>query len=555
MNREVLDLTCLDAENTRRLNQIALKNKRKYTEFVDKYSKKYGHFYLWWALPFSSRNTFLDGTFLNICYLHLCQQLIFGDDEIKRIKVNDKALYDTLLLNYGQELLRKNIVLENSGKGTSLFKIIKGMFWQLKAQIKHFLRVRIYLRGHKYDIRDDVTLIDTPLLSSCFHNGKYEDRYFDKIQNYTEKNIYFIPSLMKNSSVSWKEFVKDVEKSREYRFIFKEALITIFDYLYLIEYYAYCLALSVRKYGYGDIDVTPLIRDSILKGSCCVPSLEGVLNDRFIKRLKKTSFRINNLISWYEGRPSEIMLQRAFRKYYPDRTCIGYIGFPHFEFSLGEYISEEQYVQNIAPLKMTVPGMVYEEQAKQFCDKVDLIRVPILRNNYKSEIAQMPAKRKILVILPFFEEAANKMLHIVNEYMRLKSHDVDIVVKNHPVHKGRTIDYYLKEQLYFVPQYVEEDLIKALKGISLAYISRSTASLEVLSQGVFLVNLCPAGELRSTAIPDNMDKEDYRIVYDEKETFEAFEFGLWQRKGNRNQLNLTDLLEPINERTVGRMWD
>lgn len=555
MSREVLDLTCLDAEDTRQLNQIALKYKKQYTKFVDKYSKKYGHFYLWWALPFSSRNIYLDDTFQNICYLHLCQQIIFGDSGIKRIKVSNKALYDTLKLNYEQELLKKNIILENQGKRISLFKTIKRMFWQFIEQSKNFVRIKIYLRGQKYDIKDTVSLIDTPLLSSCFQNGKYEDRYFNDIQNYTDKNIYFVPSLMKNSTISWKEFVNCVKKSQEYRFILKEKFINIFDCIYLILYYTYCLMLSVHKYVYGELDVTPLIRESILKGSYCVPSLKGVLNDRFIKHLKKTGFKIENLISWYEGRPSEVMLQRAFRKYYPDSACVGYIGFPHSEYSLSEYISEEQYIQNIAPLKMTVPGAVYEVQAKQFCDKVDVIRVPILRNSYKNEMNQIPSKRKILVILPFFEEAAGKMLHIVNEYMRLKSENIDIAVKNHPVHRGKTVDYYLKEKLYFEPQYVEGDLTESLNGISLAYISLSTASLEVLSQGVFLVNLCPVGELRSTAIPDNMDEENYRIVYDEKETFEAFAFGLWQRESKAGKIDLVDLLEPINEKTVGRMWD
>ena len=67
--KKILDLTCLDADHTRKLNEIALNCKREYTEFVDQYSKKYGHFYLWWALPFSSRNIYLDDTFQNICYL------------------------------------------------------------------------------------------------------------------------------------------------------------------------------------------------------------------------------------------------------------------------------------------------------------------------------------------------------------------------------------------------------------------------------------------------------------------------------------------------------
>ena len=39
-----------------------------------------------------------------------------------------------------------------------------------------------------------------------------------------------------------------------------------------------------------------------------------------------------------------------------------------------------------------------------------------------------------------------------------------------------------------------------MKDIDLAYISCSTAAMEVISQGAFLVNLCSAGELVNTGI-------------------------------------------------------
>lgn len=101
---------------------------------------------------------------------------------------------------------------------------------------------------------------------------------------------------------------------------------------------------------------------------------------------------------------------------------------------------------------------------------------------------------------------------------------------------------------------MEGDLVDCLQGKSLAYLSYSSASLEVLSQGIFLVNLCPGGKLRNTAIPDDIDRRLYRIVYNEKETFEAFDFCLQQRSKLVEELSVADLLEPINEETVGRLW-
>lgn len=417
--KKTLDLTCLNAKYTKKLNEIATDCKKEYTEFVDKYSRKFGSHYLWWALPFSSRNVYLDETFQNMCYLNLCRWAIFDDDEIECIVFGNKALKDVFFLNFKKELTNRKIALEYHGKSVRLPGKMVNILREFVVQIKEFIWIRKYGGGEKYNIKENITLIDIPVLSSSFQDGEYEDRNFNNIQDYVKHNIYFIPSLIKTSKISWEEFIHLVRASREYRFIFKQNFLNIFDYIFILKYYLFCFLLLFRKYEYENMDVTPLIRDSLLTGCACTPSLKGIINYRFIRRLHKSGFKVENLISWYEGRPSEIMLQKAFRKYYPNDKCVGYIGYPYSEFALSQYISKEQYKQNAAPLKMTIPGAIYEKQAKQFCKKVDLIKVPILRNKYVHTADKMPLNRKkqIFAVLPFFDDAARNMLHILNEYM------------------------------------------------------------------------------------------------------------------------------------------
>lgn len=140
---KTLDLTHLDAEYTKKLNKIAANCKKEYTEFVDKYSRKYGSHYLWWALPFSSRNIYLDETFQNICYLELCRWAICND-EIDQIIFGNKSLRDTFLINYKQELTQKKITLEYHAKRFRLYVIIINMLQSLKAEFKDFIRIRQY---------------------------------------------------------------------------------------------------------------------------------------------------------------------------------------------------------------------------------------------------------------------------------------------------------------------------------------------------------------------------------------------------------------------------
>lgn len=553
----ILDLTNLNAENTRRLNEIAVYHKKLYTEFVDKYSKRYGDDYMWWASPLSTRNIFIDKTFRNICYLYLCRQVICGYSKTNHIVVDNKALYDTLYLNYAKEMDKKKIELEYKGTELKIMDVIKKQFLGIYCQTKRISRVKLYSGNKKIRTKKIISLIDTPMLSSSFKDEEYQDRYFTNIQEYVDRNIYFVPNIIKNTSISWKDYITYAKKSSKYRFMFKENFYNLFDLFFLVRYSSYCLKRALDKYEYDGLDVSPLIRDSFIKGSYCDCALEGVLDYRFVKHLRDSGFRVGNLISWYEGRPSDIMMQKAFRKYYPEARSVGYEGFPLLESSLSLYLSEEQVRQKSAPLKMAVPGAVYERQAKQFYERVDLIKVPILRNKYTNESSHVSLnqQKKILVVLPYFERAAENMLHIVNEYMRTGHGYCSIIIKNHPVLIGKTIDYYLKEEIYFEPQYIEGTLIECMKDIDLAYISCSTAALEVISQGVFLVNLCSAGELINTGIPDSIDNKLYRLVYDERETFEAFDYCLQRRDKEVNMLDVGELLEPINKETINRMWN
>lgn len=554
---KILDCTNLNAEYTRKLNKIASRNKKRYTRFVDIYSKEHGHFYMWWATPFASRNINLDATFQKICFLHLCQEVMEKDQVINHIILDDKALYDTLFINFAKKLTSKGITLEYRKKDICWFSAIARSIKQIKSLFEEYMKIRWHACKDGYSLKESISLIDTPILSSCFEDGQYRDRYFGDIHKYIKRDIYFVPSFNKNSSLKWKEFVERVEHSKQYKFLLKEKFLSVFDYSFLLKYLVYCIYMSTKKYKYENMDVTPLVKSSLLKGSYCTPSLKGILNYRYIKKLKKNNVKVDNLISWYEGRPSEIMMQKAFREYYPAAGSVGYEGFPLLESSLSLYLSKEQVRQKSAPLKMAIPGAVYEGQAKQFYERIDLIKVPILRNKYTNESSHVSLnqQKKILVVLPYFEKAAENMLHIVNEYMRAGHGSYNIIIKNHPVLIGKTVDYYLKEEIYFEPQYIEGTLVECMKDIDLAYISCSTAALEVIAQGVFLVNLCSAGELINTGIPDSIDNKLYRVVYDERETFEAFDYCLQRREKEVNMLDVGELLEPINEETINRMWN
>lgn len=548
---KTVDLRKLDAQYTRKLNQIATECKTKYTGFVDLYSRKYGNCDWWWATPFACRN---DDTFQNFCLFFLCRQIIDSNEAVDCIIVNDKALQKALYINCGEIIREKGIQVKAAGKNIGLFSIAVSICFRVKRVLTEFWQIKRRLRKVKYEIEETFSMIDTPVLSSSFQKGEYKDRYFNNIQKYTDRNIYFLPSLMNNNSMNWKEFAENVKESKDYRFIFKEKFLTWFDFGYLMIYIIHCLLWSGRRYCYEDIDISPLVSLSLLKGAYSVPSYKGILNSRFIKIFRQKKYKVDNLISWWEGRPSEVMLQKAFRKYYPESKCVGYVGLPPMEFLLSLYVSKEQLRQKVCPLKMTIPGAGYERQARQFCQDVKVIRTPILRNDYfgKGQPAEQNGKKGVLVILSYAEDVTCNMIEIINEYMKENQNKFDIYVKNHPVYPNRKIENYLKEEICFTPIYIDGELIHCLRKVDIAFVSYSSSTLEVLSQEKGLIILCPPGKLCNTHLPEGFSCDSYFQAYDKQEVFHALDI---LDKVDNKSCDLREWLEIVNKETVNRMWE
>ena len=555
--KKIVDLSQMDARYTKRLNQIAIEIKNSYTEFVDFYSQQFGENYLWWALPLSSRNIYIDNTFLNVCYLYLCQ-FIIREEEVDEIIVPTEALCKTLCQNYQEEIRNNHINIRYKEKTKRHLYIYVKFLKSFFILYKVFCKIKLSAGVIHFNFENKVSFIELPVLSSGFQGKIYNDIYFTNILQYAPNNTFFIPDLNKNTSISWRKFICIVKKSNPYHFILKESFLHIQDYFELFKYLKYCIRMTKHRYMFQNMDVSELVYESLLAGSYVGPSLKGILNYHFIKRAKNKGMKIDNLISWYEGRPSDIMIHKAFREYYPESNCVGYEGLPLSEFALSQYLSREQLKKKSAPLKVAIPGKGYENAAKQFCREVECIRVPILRNRYensrkKNEISS--EKKKLLVILPYFVDYAGSMLCTLNRYLQMRPDSFEVIIKNHPVNIEKKIEDYTKEMFCFEPVYVKGELRTCLEDIDIAFISYSTASLEVICQGVYLINLCPLGQLRDTGIPDGIDDKLYKMVYDDKEVFEALDIFLQGKEEQVKSVDLTEWLEPVNKETVSRMWN
>lgn len=414
---------------------------------------------------------------------------------------------------------QKNVKIINKEirKQSYISRFVKMWF----VEINKYFRISISMKKFRYRPsveRKTVTLINTPLISSCFRNGKYFDRYFTGIQGYTDKNIIFLPSINKNTDISWHMLIDWIINNVEYRFILKEWFLNIFDYLLLWKYYFKCLKYSKKKYYFENDDVTEIVKYSLLKGSSCTPSVRGLLDYVVIKRIKDYGYNIENFISWYEGRPNDIIACKAFRQFYPQSQCVGYEGFAMSDNMLSLFISNEQFLQHSCPNCIAIGSYAYKKYATEYCDKIDVVMTPILRTDLKFHTHSKNMFRKhttILLVLSYFYDNSKRIIEMVNAVLHDKNDIFQVFVKNHPVNFGKDVAYYTSEELCFEPHYVDGDLSECLQDIDVAITSKSTAVVEIMCQGVFLIEVFNLNEINITVAPVSEFENMYACVYDE----------------------------------------
>lgn len=315
---------------------------------------------------------------------------------------------------------------------------------------------------------------------------------------------------------SWKAFTKQLKKTLDENYVYHECFGKWYDSLFFIKYIIKCYFFSKKKYIFDGIDISPLIKESLMNFS-------GMLNtfcdyksfDRLTRKIK-----INRLVIWYEARPMDNAMAMIYRRNNPEGKCIGYMGYPLSEYFLGQKITVEQQRQNACPNIMAVTGENYINEIIEFNPDVKVITAPCLRNRYY-KVKRVPHdKFTILVAVSYYVEDAQLMIGIINEYCNIRE-DIDVRIKMHPSNIAYSIEDYYKKSLYFTPKYVSGKLLDCAIDADIVFTARSASSMEIICGGIPLICLCRPGELQETSIAKDVNTNLYSIIYNSEDFIKA----------------------------------
>ena len=273
------------------------------------------------------------------------------------------------------------------------------------------------------------------------------------------------------------------------------------------------IALSIfatRRYR-NNINITSLFENELKKRSGYHLAIEGLLNFRFLKRLKKAKIDIKVLLDWWESQASDKGLHRGMKVFFPHSNVIGYLGYAPRNMELQLLPSIHETNNFLVPKYIAVIGRGLIKNLKFLNPEQNVISAPAFRyqylwNNY-NKINKTPVFN-ILVALPITFEDTIHILNVVKKYFDIENKkNCNILIKLHPTMSKnmlqRKFNYKFPKEFKLIFGSAKDYMLTANVIIS----SMSIVCLESLALGIPVILVKRPHGLNFNPIPHEI-KED-----------------------------------------------
>ena len=322
-----------------------------------------------------------------------------------------------------------------------------------------------------------------------------------------------------------------------------------YDLFYYIRYRRYCYKLKRKKYKWDDYDITPIICASIKKGLHRSDCSYALMHYCATKRLV-CEIPIKKMILWYEARPVDLAISLAIRDTGRDVKRIGYIGYTISSNMLGQSPTKCQVDNSVVPEIISTTGRYYERIIKRYAPHQKTIIAPAFRTkSRKIKTCYNNRVNTIFVALTYFPSINRDMIFILNDYFRRNAGcDIHVIVKMHPTFAGKQLREFYNDTLYFEPEYTTKDIYDCLKDADVAFTAATSASMDVILSGTYLICLCYKGQLHFTCIADEIGEDRYSIIFDiddfDTAIDKAYDFNTTE---TRSKLDPKDFFVQVNK--------
>ena len=373
MKEKIFDFSDISITDSKNIDNIAEEIRDDYIDYLTRIGKAYEHDINWWMLNFVSRNTFISPLFFYICCLIMLKKRFAEGHNYDRIIVNSNALMETLSDFKAENSLSFQLIYRGKNKfHNKLFRISNYLKVLVHFSLKWFFSKVTWKYKKRINMEKQLSLIDVFVFKNSFNNGLYKDRYYpgllDYINSSKKESIYYCPTFFGIKNY-WKIFL-EVRKSSD-NFLLKEDYLRINDYFYSVTLFMRLKKFLFKNLNFKGINIKSMVNEEILNDSVSNSTMYGILNYKFVNRLKAKGTKIKTVINWFENQTISHGFNYGFNEYYPSAYLVGYQGFPLANNYLSLYPIVQEFRNKVIPEVIYVIGKGYINQSKKYCS--DLI--------------------------------------------------------------------------------------------------------------------------------------------------------------------------------------
>jgi hypothetical protein len=533
----ILDLrqkSILEDNISKKLNDLANQEGKAFTNIIGEISAPYKNNIDWWVSSPASRNTLNSDLFLSYCKVKLIKGLLENGNYIDKIIVDTsemksvisqlEGINDTIIETDKSIFIRtlQNFVIFS-------LSIAKQTIYRLSQTILY----QLLYRGKNILPTEPIILIDTFALPGYYSKDRYYNGLWDSLNNKEKKNIYFVPTIVGTKLNKYFSAYKEFFNS-ERQFIFKEAYIKISDIAYALLYFIRIRTIKVKPIVINNIDFSPLINAELRQRGGYNLAIEGLINYRFIKRLKQQNVRLFKVIDWWENQALDKGLHMALNQYYPNTSVTGYLGYAPRKLELQLYPADYEYYYNVVPEKIMVIGKGFVDGLKIFNPDHNINHAPAFR--FQHLWNDMPHdldnnQYTILIALPIIFNDSIHILKQVNKCLNdLSFNKFRIWVKPHPANPINKIKNELGIEWPNVFNIFEGDSQVTLRKADILISGMSSICMEAMALGVPVIIVNQPNSFQFVPVPDEMSNELWKTCSNKVEIIQTLEHFRYRNK-------------------------
>lgn len=463
----------------------------------------------WYFSTVASRSPFQSPLFERLCKLRLLdEQRQKNKENTLIVSINDYEMYKLFLSSLPES---EKITIVFTGEKRSLITLLVKHIWNLSKYVGVVLvKTLVTLIFCKKKICDKpVILVDTFVCSGEGKPGtvtgeKYLDRYFPKLFSFACKNtdskLLYLPTLILD-----KHFMRTFLKFfKVNNFLVKEGFLGFADWIGILKLPFKRIKINKEIY-FDNYNVASLVVGELLLNKFSLSKLIAEINYRFVKGLKKSRYKLDFFIEWYENQVVDRGMILGLRNNFPNVRICGYEGYvvcPIYNF----YISPTKYElnHNLTPDSIAVTGEALSLYPSRYIE-IKTILSPAFRfsNLYQKRIHQCN-KNNITIAVPFsicIQTSFDNLTLLCNAVNNKCKHlDIEILVKMHPAFDSHKIG----ERISSIDDGIiisKENFNHILQKSDVLVGSASSACVEALVFGVSVLITANRNGLTSNPVP------------------------------------------------------